>query len=161
MVRSLAAIALAAVVTLTGIAIGVRPWRHSPPAAAAAPAVLAAAVAGYRDSRMLGTAVAGEGAPDLTRLGLRLHGAAAGRLGGMPVTTFSYLTSAGALLVIYRSNLPFPEATEAHVLGGEDGAWTLRSRGVTVICARGAHTMLLLGSDAVLVKRASAALHAT
>lgn len=161
--RPRAPIALAVAMTLAvvaGAAVAARPWHHGPPVPAAPP-VLAAAVASYRDNRLPGTAVPAELAPDLTRLRLHLVGAATGQLDGMPVTTFTYLDAAGARLAIYRSTRPFPEAAEAHALGGEDSAWTMRSSGITVICAKGTHTMLLLGSDPALVKQVGAALHAT
>jgi hypothetical protein len=145
---------------VAGVAMVAQPWRHGPPVPAA-PAVLAAAVASYQDNRLPGTAVRGELAPDLTGLRLHLVGAATGQLDGMPVTTFTYMDATGARLVIYRSTRPFPEAAEAHVLGGDDSAWTMRSSGITVICARGTHSMLLLGSDAALVRQAGAVLHAT
>jgi hypothetical protein len=158
-----APIALAVAMTLAivaGATMAAQPW-HLGPQVPAASTVLAAAVASYRDNQLPGTAVPGELAPDLTMLRLHLVGAATGQLDGMPVTTFTYIDAAGARLAIYRSTRPFPEAAEAHVLGGEDGAWTMRSSGITVICARGTHTVLLLGSDAALVKQAGAVLHAT
>jgi hypothetical protein len=145
---------------VAGATMAAQPWHHGPPVPAAS-TVLAAAVASYRDNQLPGTAVPGELAPDLTRLRLHLVGAATGQLDGMPVTTFTYIDAAGARLAIYRSTRPFPEAAEAHILGGEDGAWTMRSSGITVICARGTHTVLLLGSDAALVKQVGAVLHAT
>ena len=159
-----APIALAVAITLAmvaGATMAALPWHHGPPVPATAPTVLAAAVASYRDNQLPGTAVPGELAPDLTRLSLHPVAAATGQLDGMPVTTFTYVNAAGARLAIYRSTRPFPEAAEAHALGGEDSAWTMRSSGITVICARGTHTMLLLGSDAALVKQAGAVLHAT
>jgi hypothetical protein len=161
--RARAPVALAVAMTLAvvaGATMAARPWHHGAQVPAA-PTVLAAAVASYRDNRLPGTAVPGELAPDLTGLRLHLVGAATGQLDGMPVTTFTYIDAAGARLAIYRSTRPFPEAAEAHALGGEDSAWTMRSSGITVICAQGTHTMLLLGSDAALVKQAGAALHAT
>src|SRR5260370_852683 len=84
----------------------------------------------------------------------RLVGAARGELGGVAVTMFAYRTRSGARLTIFRSSQPFPEASEARELGGTEGAWTVRSSGVTIICAQGTHTMLLLGSDATLVRQA-------
>jgi hypothetical protein len=36
----------------------------------------------------------------------------------------------------------------------------MRSSGVTVICAQGTHALLLLGSDATLVRQAGAVLNA-
>ncbi len=159
--RSLAAVAIA-VAVLAGTAVLARPWPHSRPggAAAAPPSVMAAAVTSYRDGRLPGTAVPAEPAPELTPLHLRLAGAAAGRLDGVAVTMFAYRTPTGARLTIVRSSQPFPEATQARELGGTEGAWTMRSSGVTVICAQGTHAMLLLGSDAALVRQAGALLHA-
>jgi hypothetical protein len=159
--RIVAAATVAAAV-LAGAAALVRPWPHSPPVAdsAAPPPVIAAAVASYRADRLPGTAVIGELAPKLTPLRLRLAGAVAGQLNGVAVTMFAYSTPSGARLVIVRSRQPFPEATSARELGGTEGAWTMRSSGVTVICAQGTHALLLLGSDATLVRQAGALLNA-
>jgi hypothetical protein len=90
----------------------------------------------------------------------RLGVAAAGQLNGVAVTTFAYSTSSGARLIIFRSSQPFPEATGARELGGTEGAWTMWSSGVTIICAQGTHALLLLGSDATLVRQAGALLNA-
>jgi hypothetical protein len=159
--HSLAAAAIAAAV-LAATAVLVRPGPHSRPAAvsAAPPAVIAAAVTSYRTSRLPGTAVPAEPAPNLTPLHLRLAGAAAGQLGGVAVTMFAYTTPSGARLTIIHSSQPFPEAAEARELGGTDGAWTARSSGVTVLCAQGTHAMLLLGSDPALVRQAGTLLNA-
>ena len=139
-----------------------RPWPHSLPAADSAPqpAVIAAAVASYHADRLPGTAVPAEPAPQLTPLHLRLVGAAAGQLNGVAVTMFAYSTRSGARLIIFRSSQPFPEATEARDLGGTEGAWTLRSSGVSIICAQRTHALLLLGSDPALVRRAGTLLNA-
>ena len=91
---------------------------------------------------------------------MRLAGAAAGQLDGVAVTMFAYRTPSGARLTILRSSQPFPEAAEAREFGGTEGAWTMRSSGVTVICAQGTHAMLLLGSDPALVRQAAALLNA-
>jgi hypothetical protein len=106
-----------------------------------------------------GTAVPDEPAPTLTPLNLDLAGAARGQLGGVAGTTFAYRTPSGARLTIVRSSQPFPEASEARQLGRTEDAWTARSSGVTIICAQGTHTMLLLGSDATLVRQAGALLN--
>lgn len=156
--RSLAAVAIAAV--LAGTAVLVRPWPHSRPASAGPPAVIAAAVTSYRDGRLPGTAVPAEPAPNLTPLNLRLAGAAAGRLDGVAVTMFAYSTPSGIRLSLIRSSQPFPEAAQARELAGTEDAWTVRSGGVTVICAQGTHAMLLLGTDAALVRQAGALLNA-
>ncbi len=155
-----AAAAIAAAV-LAGAAL-VRPWPHSPPAAdsAAPPPVIAAAVTSYHANRLPGTAFPATPAPKLAPLHLRLAGAVAGQLNGVAVTMFAYSTPSGARLVIFRSSRPFPEATGARELGGTEGAWTMRSSGVTIICARGTHALLLLGSDPALVRQAGAVLNA-
>ena len=162
--RSPRRIVAAAVITVAVLAAAVvmRPWQDGRPTpdAAAPPAVIAAAVASYRASRLPGTAVPAEPAPTLTPLNLDLVGAARGELGGVAVTMFAYRTPSGARLTIFRSSQPFPEASEARELGGTEGAWTVRSSGVTIICAQGTHTMLLLGSDATLVRQAGALLNA-
>jgi hypothetical protein len=159
--RRIAAAAVIAVAVLAA-AVVVRPGPHGRPAgdAAAPPAVIAAAVASYRAGRLPGTAIPAEPAPTLTPLNLNLAGAARGELGGVAVTTFAYRTPSGARLTIVRSSQPFPEATEARELGGTEGAWAVRSGGVTIICAQGTHTMLFLGSDATLVRQAGALLNA-
>jgi hypothetical protein len=162
--RSPRRIVAAAVITVAVLAAAVvaRPWQDGRPArdAAAPPAVIAAAVASYRASRLPGTTVPAEPAPTLTPLNLDLVGAARGELGGVAVTMFAYRTPSGARLIIFRSSQPFPEASQARELGGTEGAWTVRSSGVTIICAQGTHTMLLLGSDATLVRQAGALLNA-
>ncbi len=156
------ATAVTAVVALAGTAVLVRPWPHSRPVpgAGAPPAVIAAAVASYRADRLPGTAVPAEPAPKLTPLNLDLVGAARGELGGVAVTMFAYRTPSGARLTIFRSSRPFPEASQARELGGTEGAWTVRSSGVTIICAQHTPAMLLLGSDATLVRQAGALLNA-
>jgi hypothetical protein len=158
----MAAAVTAALVVLAGTAALVRPWPHPwpPSSEAAPPAVIAAAVASYRASRLPGTTVAAEPAPRLTPLNLELVGEARGTLGGVPVTMFAYRSPAGGRLTIIRGTLPFPEASEARELGGTEGAWTVRASGVTIICAQGTHAMLLLGSDPALVRQASTLLNA-
>ena len=154
--------AVMAVAVLAGTAILVRPWPHTRPApgAAAPPNVIAAAVASYRANRLPGTAVPAEPAPTLTPLTLHLVGAARGDLGGVAVTMYAYTTPSGARLTIFRSSRAFPEVNQARELGGTEGAWTVRSSGVTIICAKHTHAMLLLGSDATLVRQAGALLNA-
>lgn len=50
----------------------------------------------------------------------------------------------------------------AREFGGTEGAWTLRTSGVTIICAQDTDALLrlLLGSDVALVRRAGALLKA-
>ena len=161
--RRLADVAAAAViVALAGASVLARPW-HAPPAGRAPvpPAAVAAAIASYRSDQLPGTSVPAGQAPDLTRLGLHLAAAAAGQLNGVTVTMLVYRTSSGARLTLYRSDQPFAEAAEARELGdAETAAWTMQSSGVTVLCARGSHSLLLLGSDPALVRRAAVLLNA-
>jgi len=161
-VRRIAVSAALAATALAGAVAVARPWPHSLPAADSAPqpAVIAAAVASYHADRLPGTAVPAEPAPTLTPLHLRLVGAAAGQLNRVAVTMFAYRARSGARLIIFRSSQPFPEATEARDLGGTEGAWTLRSSGVSIICAQRTHALLLLGSDPALVRRAGTLLNA-
>jgi hypothetical protein len=155
------AAAVTAVAVLAGAIVLVRPWPHTRPAPGAAPpAVIAAALASYRAGRLPGPAVPAEPAPALTPLGLGLAGAARGELGGVAVTMFAYRTPSGERLTILVGSRPFPEASHARELGGTEGAWTMRSSGVTIICAQHTHAMLLLGSDPALVRQASALLNA-
>ena len=71
---------------------------------------------------------------------------------------FTYRTPSGKRLTILISSRPFPEASHARELAGHEGAWTMRSSGVTIICAQHTHAMLLLGSDRALVRRVGALL---
>ena len=162
-VRRSAAVAAAAVIlALASAAVLARPWHGSPAGRGPAPpAALAEAVAGYRTSQLPGTSVPAGQAPDLTRLSLHLVAGAAGRLDGVAVTMFAYRTPSGARLTLYRSDRPFAEAAGARELGdAEAAAWTVQSSGVTVLCARGSHALLLLGSDPALVRRAGILLNA-
>jgi hypothetical protein len=162
-VRRPAAVAAAAVIlALASAAALARPWPHPATGPAPAPpAALAAAVASYRTNQLPGTSVPVGQAPDLTRLNLHLVAGAAGRLDGVPVTMFVYRAPSGARLTLYRSDRPFAEAAQARELGGaETAAWTAQSSGVTVLCARGNHAELLLGSDPALVRRAAVLLNA-
>lgn len=156
------AAAVMAAAVLAGAAGLARPWPRSRPApdAPAPPAVIAAAVASYQTDRLPGTAVPAEPAPTLTPLNLNLVGAARGELDGVAVTMYAYSTPSGARLTIFRGSRAFPEASQARELGGTEGAWTVRSSGVTIICAQHTHAMLLLGSDATLVRQAGALLDA-
>jgi hypothetical protein len=122
--------------------------------------IRAAAIASYTADRLPGTAVPAGPAPQLTPLALNLVGAARGELGGVAVAMFAYSTPSGERLTILVSSRPFPEASHARELGGAEGAWTMRASGVTIICAQHTHAMLLLGSDAALVRQAGALLNA-
>jgi hypothetical protein len=60
---------------------------------------------------------------------------------------------AGGRLTIVLSRLPLPEGTRARELRGNENAWTVRSGGLTIICAQGSHAMLLLGTGAAWCAR--------
>jgi hypothetical protein len=150
--RGLAAVAVA-LVLLGGLAVW-RPWQHPGPTMAAPTSAVAQAVRSFRQDRLPGTVVPGQRAPDLTGLGLRLVGAAAGTIRGTPVTVFAYRGDTGRRLDLYRSARPIPEAGEAHELDGDEDAWRTSIQGITVICGPASHTMLLIGSDPGLVDRA-------
>jgi hypothetical protein len=155
--RALAA--AAAVAVLAGVLVVWRPWPHPGPLAAAPGPAVAQAVAGFRQGRLPGTAVPAQRAPDLSRLGLRLAGAAAGTINGAPVTVFAYRSDTGSRLDVYRSAQPIPETAQAREMGRGDHAWRSDISGVTVICGPASHTMLLIGSDPGLAVQAGELLH--
>jgi anti-sigma factor RsiW len=152
--RALAAVAV--VVVLLGTLALWRPWQHSGQVmAVSSGSTVAEAVAGFRENRLPGTAVPAQHAPDLSQLGLRLAGAAAGSIEGVDVTVFAYRDRIGSRLDVYRSAQSIPETGEAHEVGGtDDDAWRSSVDGVTVICGPASHTVLLIGSDPGLVDRA-------
>jgi anti-sigma factor RsiW len=156
-VKPAVAVAAAVIIIAATASLAVlRPWQHTSTPASTASA-LNAAVASYRHERLPGTGVPTESAPDLTRLGLTLVGAGAGRVGGVAVTTYCYRTADGTRIYLYRSAQPFTETAEARELdrNDTDSAWTVKTHGVTVICGRGSHSTLLLGSNPTLVHRAA------
>jgi len=148
---ALGGLALLVVVTL-------QPGRSGPPAQ---PAAVGAAVADFRALRLPGTEVPRGAAPDLSQVRLRPMGAAAGVLVGRAVTAYSYRDSAGRDLLVYRSREPFPTAAGAKRLAGPDGPWIAGIGGVTVLCARSPHALLVLGLDRRLVLDAARALDIT
>lgn len=148
------------IATVSGIAV-TRPWQHASAPGSGGDA-LHAVVASYREERLPGTTIPAEPAPNLTRLGLTLVSAGAGQINGIAVTLFCYRSANGTRINLYRSAHAFTETAAAHELGrhDNDSAWTVDSNGVTVICSRGAHSTLLLGSDASLLHRAAVLLNA-
>lgn len=144
----------ASVLALASAASIWRPWQPVPqpsPAAAVTEPALDAALAGFRNDRLPGTAVPSEPAPDLTTLGLRLVAAGTGRLDQAEVTMYAYRAASGSRLVVYRSTLPFPETDQAHEVPGTETAWSLQSGDITVLCGPDTHTMLLLSTDPATV----------
>jgi anti-sigma factor RsiW len=151
--RALAAAAVVVAVMIGGIAVW-RPWLHPGRFTTVPGLAVAQAVAGFRQGRLPGTTVPAEHAPDLSLLGLRLAGAAAGTIDGTPVTVFAYRSDTGRRLDVYRSARPIPETGEAHNLDSDERAWRSDIGGVTVICGPASHTVLLIGSDPSLVDQA-------
>ncbi len=125
------------------------------------PAAISAAVADFRALRLPGTEVPRAAAPDLSQVRLRPMGAAAGVVAGRVVTAYAYRDSAGRDLLIYLSQEPFPTAPGAERLGGPDGPWIAGARGVTVLCARSPHAVLVLGLDRRLVLEVARTLNVT
>jgi len=144
---ALAAAALAVLV----LGVVVHPGAGRSGGASQQPAAVRAAVADFRALRLPGTEVPRTAAPDLTQVQLRPMGAAAGIVGGRTVTAYTYRDPAGRDLAVYLSREPFPTALGAQRLTGPDGPWIATTDGVTVLCARSPHAVLVLGLDRQLV----------
>ena len=129
--------------------------------AAGQPVAIGQAVAGFREHRLPGTRLPAAQAPDLGALGLAPVGAAAGSVAGTEVTAFSYRDAAGRDVMVYLSQQPFPTAVGARQLAGPDGPWLATTRGVTVLCARSPHALLVLSLDRQLVLDTAKALRVT
>lgn len=140
------------------VVVALQPGRSGPPRQ---PAAIGAAVADFYALRLPGTEVPRGAAPDLSQVRLRPMGAAAGVVAGRAVTAYSYRDSAGRDLLVYLSQEPFPAAAGAERLGGPDGPWIAGIGGVTVLCARSPHALLVLGLDRRLVLDAARALDIT
>jgi len=125
------------------------------------PAAVGAAVADFRSLRLPGTQVPQAAAPDLTQVRLHPMGAAAGIVGGRTVTAYAYRDTAGRDLLVYLSREAFPTALGAQRLSGPDGPWIATTEGVTVLCARSPHALLVLGQDRQLVLDVGRALAVT
>ena len=127
----------------------------------AQPVAIAQAVAGFRAHVLPGAQLPVGQAPDLTALGLRPVGAAAGEVAGTMVSAFAYRDSAGRDLTVYLSREPFPTAVGATRLTGADGPWVAVEKGVTMLCARSPHALLVLSQDRALVMATAAAMRLT
>ena len=125
------------------------------------PVAIAQAIAGFRAHELPGSQVPVGQAPDLTGLDLRPIGAAAGDVAGTTVTAFAYRDSAGRDLTVLLSRAPFPTALGARRLAGADGPWIATAQGVTVLCARSPHALLVLSQDRALVMATAAAMRLT
>ena len=156
-----AALSLATVLAAIALLLVLRPSTIGGPAVTGQPAAVAAAVADFRALRLPGARVPETPAPDLTSVQLRSMGAAAGLVGGRPVTAYSYRDAAGRTVLVYLSKEPFPTAVGAQRLTGVDGPWIAAIDGVTVLCARSPHALLVLGRDRQLVLGVAQALDVT
>jgi len=77
------------------------------------------------------------------------------------VTAYSYEDATGRDLLVYLSREAFPTALGAQRLTGLDGPWITTTEGVTVLCARSPHALLVLGQDRQLVLDVARALAVT
>ncbi len=151
-------VALAAgVASVLGVAVALQPRAADGPS----PDAVVAAVADFRAQRLPGTRMPQAPAPDLSVVHLRTSGAAAGVVGGRPVTAYAYRDDAGRDLIVYLSRDPFPRADSAVSMTSADGPWTAQVQGITVLCARSPHALLVLGRDRTLVLAAARALDVT
>jgi hypothetical protein len=148
-------LATGAVVLVVALVAAVVAWSVRPDAQ---PAPIALAVAGYRADRLPGPSIPDQAGPDLTGLRLVEAGAGTGQLAGQPVTGYAYRDETGRRILIYRSAQPFPMPTGSAHPTGPDGAAAATYYGVTVLCSRHPHTLLVLGDDALLVWQVAAAL---
>ncbi len=124
------------------------------PAAVGQPVAISQVVSGFRQHQLPGTRLPQAPAPDLAMLGLMPVGAAAGVVADTEVTAFSYRDSAGRDAMVYLFAQPFPTAVGARQLAGHerpDGPWVATTRGVTVLCGRSPHALLVLSQDRQLV----------
>lgn len=114
------------------------------------PAQIAAAVADYRSETLPGELMPHDAAPDLSAVGMSVAGAGGGVLGAQEVTGYGYRDSAGRRVALYFSDDPFPMPARP---GADASAAALEVHdGVTVLCSRAPHTVLVLSDDAALVE---------
>lgn len=121
-------------------------------------AAIAAAVSGYTQDRLPGSAMPKMPAPDLSSLRLTHVGAGSGHIDEMPVTAYAYRDPAGRRLMIYTSAMAFPMPERARPLNGQEGPWMTDRDGVVLLCARKPHELLIVGEDDELVHDAAVAL---
>lgn len=122
------------------------------------PRAIAAAISGYTESRLPGSATTASPAPNLSALDLTEVGAAAGRLDGVPVTAYMYHDESGRRLMVFVGTRSFPAPEDARPLHGEAGPWMYHRDGVAVLCARHPHELLIVGMDDRLVTDAAVTL---
>jgi hypothetical protein len=150
--------ATVAVALVLALASAVLAWSVRPDGQAAP---IRLAVAGYRADQLPGPGIPDQAGPDLTGLRLVEAGAGTGQLAGQPVTGYAYRDATGRRILIYRSPQPFPMPTGSAHPTGPDAAAAATDHGVTVLCSRHPHTLLVLGDDAQLVWQVATALDLT
>jgi hypothetical protein len=110
------------------------------------PAVIAAAVAGYRTGDLDGSA-SSPARPPVPRAGdLVWRGARQGRLAGLPVVAHNYRAAAGEHVTLLLADRSFPEAVGASHPPGT-AIWVAEVDGVAVLCADRPSPSLLVGRD--------------
>ena len=119
------------------------------------PAVIAAAVAGYRTGHLDGSA-ASPAQPPVRQTGdLVWRGARQGRLAGLPVVAHEYRDAAGRQVTLLRADRSFPEAVGARHPPGT-AIWMAEVEGVAVLCAdRPSPSLLVAGDRAEVLQAAS------
>ena len=121
---------------------------------AASPSTLSAfdeAVDCYRKQMlpMPATSATPPAGPDLAPVGLTMTGATSASLGGQPVTALAYAATGGRSVFVFLSDSP--------LRGGTPGTGATTVDGYAVFSDT-EHPMVVVGSDAALVRDAAAAL---
>jgi hypothetical protein len=146
-----AVLTVAAVATALVLADFVGSPRH--------PEAIAAALTAYRsDQTPSGTAVAK--APDLSATGLRLISSGREQLDGIVADVFRYVDPSGRRVLVFLSDLTFPEASGATERAGAVHGWQAVEDGVHLVCADSPVSYLVMGDDEQLVRQAEEALRA-
>ena len=141
--RWVAAAVVAAVVGAGAFVVSQRDSEH---------AVIAAAVAGYNERELPGSSMPKTPVPDLSAVDLVEVGAGHGRIESLDVDAFVYRDQAGRSVMIYTAKEAFPMPDGARPLRSGRGPWVAEERGVTVLCARYPHELLIIGKDGDLVR---------
>ncbi len=150
--RRWVALAAGAAVLLASIAVTIESTRGDP----TSPAQIAAAVADYQADTLPGPAIPASSGPDLSALRMSLAGAGDGELAGQAVTGYGYRDSTGRRVIVYYSDKPFPMPVGAGA-DPADAALEVHD-GVSVLCSRAPHTILVLSDDGKLVEEVAALL---
>lgn len=141
--RLLAAVVVAAVVGAGAFAVSQRDAEH---------AVIAAAVAAYNEGELPGSSMPKAPAPDLSAVDLVEVGAGRGRIESLDVDAYIYRDQSGRSVMVYTAREAFPMPDGARPLRSKRGPWVADEDGVTVLCARYPHELLIIGKDGDLVR---------